>query len=304
MSESGLRNWCFTTFNLQLQVPENDKNFRYCVFQTELCPTTGQLHYQGYVEFTRTMRMKKIKELFQDETMHLEPRQGSRVQARAYCMKPESQFAQPLEYGTWEVAPGKRLDLVESREIICGKRRREDLYKDPALDAVMTKYPRWAEKVFNLRDRGFSMEINLYPWQEEIIKLLQGEPEHRRIIWIWSNASNTGKSTFYTYCSTIFKVLPATGKYADVLYAYDDHDIIWLDFTRSQQGYESYQLLESMSNHGYLLSTKFQCETKFVKTHVVVTSNHAPDESKLPNRFVIYNIDPIEDVQTNGPTDE
>lgn len=237
------------------------------------------------------MRMKKIKDLCGDNAMHLEPRQGTREQARSYCMKKDTQVDEPVEFGTWEVSPGKRLDLTEARALILAHNKVDELYKDPALDHIMTRHPRWAERVLSTKAVAFTVDIELRPWQEEVLALLQGEPVHRRIIWIWSHASNTGKTTFKDYVSLMIDTLPACGKIEDILYAYDLEKIIWFDFTRAQNGFESYHCLEMLSNIGFKLSTKYTSTKKFVNAHIVVTSNHAPDEGKLPQRFTVINID-------------
>ena len=223
--------------------------------------------------------------------MHLEPRQGTRTQARAYCMKEESREEPPKEFGEWQIEPGKRIDLQAARERIYTKRKRDDLYQDPELDQIMTKYPKWAEKVLETKPEVIEVNIELYPWQKEIYSLLEKDPVKRRIIWIWSNQSGTGKTTFYDYCCSKFDVLPAEGKLTDILYAYDKNQVIWFDFARAQEGYESYSTLEKLSNHSYLMSTKYDSRKKYVKSHIVVTSNHPPDEEKLPDRFLIYNVD-------------
>lgn len=86
-----LRNWCFTSYNLTIwnanwQFPA--EKMRYCVFQFEMCPKTGKVHAQGYLEVLSPMRMGGVKKLTGDNTMHLEGRKGTPEQARHYCMKP------------------------------------------------------------------------------------------------------------------------------------------------------------------------------------------------------------------------
>lgn len=78
------RSYCFTAWKKPIYT---DAPVRYIVVGEEICPTTGKLHYQGYVEFTRSVRMNAVKKYFSDNTMHLEKRKGSREQARCYCMK-------------------------------------------------------------------------------------------------------------------------------------------------------------------------------------------------------------------------
>jgi len=288
--------WTFTTFNVgEFTPPVESKWFRYLVYQTEICPETGREHFQGYVEFTRSQRMKSVKDLCNDNTMHLEVRQGTREQARAYCMKEDTRKPGedngPWEFGTWDISPGQRVDLSKARETILSKRKLEECYSDPELDKVTSKYPRWVEKVHSTKKQDYDVDIELRQWQIDVLAMLNEPVKHRRIIWIWSSQSGTGKTTFRDYVSLKLDVLPARGKLQDILYAYDNNQIIWFDYTRAQQGYESYDTLEELSNVGYKLATKYNSIRKFVRAHIVVTSNHPPSESKLPDRFHIVCLD-------------
>jgi len=80
------RDYCFTAW----REPEvgNFTTVKYMIYGKEICPNTGKIHYQGYVIFNRTARFPKAKEWIGagDET-HIEIRNGSRDQAREYCMK-------------------------------------------------------------------------------------------------------------------------------------------------------------------------------------------------------------------------
>lgn len=291
------RYWCFQHFDLEtFVVPDEHNTFRYCVYQTEACPKTGSWHNQGYVEFTRTIRRKKVQELFGGELMNCKPKyeNSTRTQARAYCMKEDTRVAEPVEHGVWvpDNPNGTRTDLVKAVEIIRTKRKLADCYDDPALYNVVAKYPKFVALQHAKNPVEHVIDIELYDWQAEVIGMLEQDVVHRRIIWIWSTASNTGKTTFKDYISLKMDVLPARGPLADILYAYDKNDVIWFDYTRAEKGYESYKSLEDLSNIGWKLSTKFHSLRKFVKAHIVVTSNHAPDETKLPDRFYVVNIDP------------
>lgn len=83
-----IRNWCFTKFGEA--EPPYTKHMRYMIYQREKCPTNGKLHWQGYVEFSEGLTMKAIKKIFMDETLHLEPRKGTQLQAIDYCRKSET----------------------------------------------------------------------------------------------------------------------------------------------------------------------------------------------------------------------
>jgi len=289
--------WCFTVFQLDdFTMPNPLGQVRYCVFQKEKCPKTGRLHYQGYVEFKRSVDYVFVKSTFKSKSLHAEPRLKSRQAARDYCMKEESRIEPPQEFGKWTLKPGKRVDLDEARSLILGKRKVGECYDDAELDHITTKYPRWIEKIHSRKELDYTVDIQLYPWQEEVLEILKGPVKHRRVIWIWSAQSNTGKSTFRDYCALQMDVLPTAGKLLDILAAYDNNDVIWFDFTRAEVGYESYKALETLSNIGIQLSTKFHPVKKLIKSHVVVTANHAPNEAKLQDRLVIYNVDPPMDL--------
>lgn len=104
------RHWCFTSFTFPDFELHADRNFtlRYVIFGKEICPDTGRLHFQGYCEFSDKVSMKNVKQVFNDTTMHLEPRYGSQEQAIKYCQK-DGDY---LEWGSPQYS-GKRNDLKD-----------------------------------------------------------------------------------------------------------------------------------------------------------------------------------------------
>lgn len=126
-----LRNACFTAWDLEaFTVPDEHPDFRYCVYQVEICPHTERIHVQGYIEMKKSIRWNTLKKILGDPSLHLEPR-GSRDPeiARHYCMCPgptcpkticeeykQSKiiYAEPIEFGTWT---GKQGDQGQRRDI-------------------------------------------------------------------------------------------------------------------------------------------------------------------------------------------
>jgi len=273
-------------------VPDDHPDFRYCVFQAEQCPETQRIHYQGYIEFNKALNFGTVKGLFGDPAIHLEARRGTREQARAYCMKPESRYAEPEEYGQWNGPnqnQGRRTDLVEAKAKIQAHNSWSDVMNDEELVNVVARHGRWAREVFDARALNIEEpDIELRDWQEEVLELLEEEPVKRRVIWIWSDESGTGKTTFYDLCSARYTVLPGSD-FVNTLYAYDGQRIIWFDLTRSQgNDFSPYHAIEKFSNKTVHLSTKYSACRKLVSCHVVVTANHPPDNTKLPNRCVVF----------------
>lgn len=112
---SQVAHWCFTTYDVaNFGIPEDTSRIKYMIYQAELCPETGKEHFQGYIEFFRSVRMNAVKKILNDNTMHLEPRSGTRDKARDYCRKEDTHIDGPWEFGTWEESQsGKRNDLID-----------------------------------------------------------------------------------------------------------------------------------------------------------------------------------------------
>lgn len=85
----------------------NAPSLRYLVTQCEQGALGERFHLQGYCEFSVSLRRSEVKRRLQEPSVHLEPRSGSRGDARRYCMvrtwKGESKgrVAGPWESGEW-----------------------------------------------------------------------------------------------------------------------------------------------------------------------------------------------------------
>ena len=94
------RDWCFTCFVTDKELNFDKDNVKYICYGIERCPTTHREHYQGYAIFKRTCRMPKAKSwIGGGDGTHLEPKRGSRDQARDYCRKSDGVF---FEWGEFE----------------------------------------------------------------------------------------------------------------------------------------------------------------------------------------------------------
>lgn len=140
----------------------------YLVYQVEVAPDTGRMHVQGYCEFKRSVRLNSAKKLLVLPTAHFEPRQGSRAQARNYCMKEESRAVDgdfgPWEYGEWAEGETKRSDLQTAIESIQNGKDWKDLVEEnPAVSIRYWKglFLVWSQ--FNCKPRdGTTPVYNIY----------------------------------------------------------------------------------------------------------------------------------------------
>ena len=111
------RSYCFTLNNYtddeqtRLSTSVEDSRVRYLCYQQEL----GNIpHLQGYVEFRSPTRIAGAKTLLGTPRVHLEPRRGTRDQAREYCRKHDTAVPGSFrDYGIWDTGgQGVRSDLA------------------------------------------------------------------------------------------------------------------------------------------------------------------------------------------------
>lgn len=161
------RCYCFTEFDWQKEWDSGlDEDVKYAVAQMELCPSTGKLHWQGYIELNKPMRALAVKEKYLSSKAHIEPRNGTRDQARSYCMKDESRFpnTEPVEWGNWTKGQGHRSDLEAVTKHMKKKGLEDTIEEFPV---AFLKYHNGMEKLNNFYNRK--------KWRD--IKRVQREPK-------------------------------------------------------------------------------------------------------------------------------
>lgn len=130
------RNWCFTLNNPtaedveRLTTGASDTNsVKYAIWQRER-GESGTEHLQGYVELSRVFRLGAVKRLLGSDRIHLEPRRGSREQARDYCRKDDTRIGPIVEFGEFEQQRGRRRDIEAFRDAIMAGASDEDLFME------------------------------------------------------------------------------------------------------------------------------------------------------------------------------
>lgn len=93
------RNWCFTLHTSDdvshedhwdpstIDWESGKPSTKYIICGLEVCPKTGRLHWQGYIEYSNAVSLTSAKNAFDCNRVHLEVRRGSRRQAITYCTK-------------------------------------------------------------------------------------------------------------------------------------------------------------------------------------------------------------------------
>lgn len=194
------RYYVFTAFEFPNFNLKDNHSLRYVVFGEEICPETGTLHWQGYCEFSQKVSIKQVKEVFNDNTLHLEPRHGTQQQAIDYAMKDGITYS----WGSPQYS-GKRNDLA-------------DLISEcKTIEEVMDKYPSsYCAYRNGLRD--------IYAK-----KYIENIPEWRSVdVTVYHGPTGTGKTR------RAVKELKEHGSYYKL--ACHDSKSLWFDGYISQSG--------------------------------------------------------------------
>lgn len=131
----------FTEGQLFTELPDKAA---FTIWQLEKAPSTGYLHYQGYIRMKNGCTLGQVKALFPQE-VHLEQCKGTEEQNIEYCSKEESRMDGPWTLGE-KAKQGKRNDLeMLAAMVIEGKNDHEIASDEPV------SYARYATHVRNLR---------------------------------------------------------------------------------------------------------------------------------------------------------
>lgn len=95
------RNVIFTCFDMDFKhaLAANNPEIVFMVLQLERCPTSGRLHYQGYMELNDQYRNRKLQAIC-GVKMSFYDRKGTQQECITYCTKEETRVDGPWTYGT------------------------------------------------------------------------------------------------------------------------------------------------------------------------------------------------------------
>ncbi len=127
-----------------------------------------------------------------------------------------------------------------------------------------------------------------YKWQQDIINIVSGDPDPRKIHWFWEPKGNVGKTILCKHLILKYQAILVNGKCRDAHYAIatclkegNPVTTVIFDIPRSSFGRLSYPALESIKN-GLFFSTKYESgQCVFNIPHVIVFANAEPDKSML-----------------------
>ncbi len=136
----------------------------------------------------------------------------------------------------------------------------------------------------------FEIKLDLYPWQDTISKILNQEPDDRKIYWIWEPNGCAGKTTFQKWVFMNYaKTVVLSGKGADMkngIIQYRENNgvlpsIVLINVPRTSIDYVSFTGIEEVKDM-FFYSGKYEGGMVCGKSpHVVIFANAEPDTTKM-----------------------
>ncbi|AUM61757.1 Rep [uncultured virus] len=147
--------------------------------------------------------------------------------------------------------------------------------------------------------------VTLYQWECKVLDFLENCDDDRKIIWIYDEIGNSGKTCFCKHiCLKNENALYLQGKCNDIKYAISiftekkDLDIAFFDFPRTSEEYISYDAIECVKN-GIFFSGKYEGKMHLSNSPIVICfANFKPELEKLSlDRWIIYEINKNKDLE-------
>ena len=147
---------------------------------------------------------------------------------------------------------------------------------------------------------------NLYPWQKEIVDMLDSDPDDRSIYWYWSSTGNIGKSALCKHLCLTMGAYVLGGAFKDGLYAIakmveakkPPTVLIW-DLPRIRKNHLSVAALEKVKDGCFFASKYESVQVLFNPPHVIVFANSPPDlETMSADRWKVTCLDVVDATET------
>ncbi len=295
------RCWVFTLNNYtdeQVELLKNSKDYiQYIVWGYEIAPTTNTPHLQGYFECHKKITFNSLKKKIKISSIHIEKRKGSQTQAILYCRKEATEIFEQGE----KIEQGSRNDIKALFDMV--KKGDEDTEIQEVFPSAYLKYYKGIDRVRKNYIQSKNREnldiqfdnTTLREWQRNVLELLLNQDD-RQVLWIYDEVGNQGKTHLAKYLISKHNAYYVmNGKNQDISYAYEYQPIVIFDYSRSQEDYINYSIIEQFKN-GLIFSPKYESVTKLVsKVKVLCLSNFEPDTDKLSyDRWNIITLKPEE----------
>lgn len=269
--------------------------YKYLCIGQHLGAQSHIVHIHACLEYVNQVMVSTVKRAV--PRARIEVRHGSVADCRKYCDKDHHML---YEDGDMSMTKADRWaainQLLEEGHTPAEIRQRypEECFK--AYNAV--------EHIYQEKQRAIHQAVmvppvaQLYPWQDRVIRMVEGPVDDRKIVWILDPVGNCGKTWL---CKKLVAEFGASfftnAKTADIIHGVDFHPtpghkpIALFNLTRSCEGGVNYAPIEQLKD-GIGFSGKYDSKMKtWSVPHVICFSNFPPDTTKLSkDRWIIMRV--------------
>ena len=281
------------------------------VFSSELAPTTGRLHFHIGIRSEYLMSRRQLQALF--GSCDMRPAKGKPFEIKTYIAKAGNPVYYYGDRAFWDEDPPRLtrhsapIDwphvfrcCAEVRTFKEFKRQFIDTEDADCVRAAISKCS-FVQTLIGTNS-PLKRVITHEPaqWQHGLVTACAQDPVlgHRKIWWVWSPESGTGKSTIVDLLIqndiSVF-IFPVESGLKDALGMYQQQKVVVFDVPRDGRLDPLYPLLEAVSDQTLLSSGKYQGTFARFLSHTIVLSNHGPEHARLPGRIEEIKVKPLAD---------
>lgn len=250
-----VRNYVFTAWSDPQTYLMGIKKLSYICWGEEICPDTGRLHYQGYLELSKDRTIKAMRKDFKDienNGVFFEARYGTQEQAINYTKKTALNEGKWKEFGE-KKAQGKRNDVLDLIKYLKECPREVDVFeKHPMLYLCHNGAVRRAMSLYQPKRR----------WMPEV-HVWWGEPGLNKSRELWDYADSL-------LCAVDECSMTASGHligYSNApVVVFDDFDTKNWNLKMFKNVFDRYPLTVNVKGH----------EAQFNPKVILVSSNYDP----------------------------
>lgn len=259
------RLWCFTNFNLDFDYQKvlNTSTAEYIITGKETCPTTGNLHHQGFIYFSGQRKASKNKDgkWFNKNISkmlggcHTEMCEGNLDQNCDYCSKDDN----VTEYGV-KPAQGHRTDLDAIKSsILNGEKKVDDIACDNP--NLFHQYGRTLNKL------------------EDIALRKKYRTTMTKGVWYWGETdvgkSHTAFHEAFNHFSDSWYMWPKDGQWWD---GYQGEKLVIINEFRGTKHIQYDELLDLVDKWPKMVSRRNREPAPFLAEKVIITSKYHPED--------------------------
>lgn len=262
------RIYCFTINNPDLDKKYEENNlgfkYKYILFSLEKGEKTGNLHFQGYVQFENGKTLSAVKKIDFFKRAHLEVARASLVKNKDYILKQNPDVY--YEFGT-PIKQGKRNDIDDLKALIMGT---DINYDEILLDYthLVYKYEKLIRQLLSLRTKkkARSYYKNYKKETPKKVMVLWGEPGSGKTKYVYEKHE----------IDDIYKLQIGDGSPNSLWFDdYNQEKILLLDDFYGSVKY-SY-MLRLLDIYPLRVQRKGGFENIYF-THIYITSNKPPED--------------------------